>query len=450
MNRSRLISRTLWLAAWGLWTWLGVGLYRELPRDIGPKFRDLGYQESERSIGFLHGENVVVSDFEMPDDPKVYFSLWNPNDGRRREQWTGPVQNFSRPVLTSLKHGVAVGDHSEKGGPSGRCLHAMDLRTGGWTKLGLKKAKPLSFHERQPWVAVVEENDVGKPPKLHVFDVKTGEALFDWQAPTPKKPRDVHVFGCWFVPESDEIVISAHLTPSGQAMDETPAIECWNVPRRERMSRVEQKQPFLSMSPPSRDGRVVFERAWGDWDRVEVMDCRTGAVVFSNRTEGKPVDPHVASAQGFQISPNGRSLVLAESMFDFERGRMQWKRQPSFEFLLERGSDAEFLVAEDWNPLLKEYWPNAPQVQPLYAVRDFETGRVKRRLWERGFRGDFVSTDGTLAVSREGAVFRMPPRVNWVLFLGCQAVLAAPLVLLWAFLRWRRKRKERLQRGLEA
>src|SRR5688572_30301068 len=215
MNRTRWISRILWFSAWGLWTWLGVGLWRELPRDIGPNFRTLGFQDSEKSVGFLHGENVVVSDFEIPEDPKLYFSLWNPNDGRRLEQWTGPVQDFSRPVLTSLKHGFAVGDHPDKGGPSSNCLHSMNLRTGEWTKIGLVKAKPLSFHERQPWVAMVEENIKGLPPRLYVFDFRDGSMLFMWQAPKPKKPRDSHVFGCWFLPETDEIVISSHITPTG-------------------------------------------------------------------------------------------------------------------------------------------------------------------------------------------------------------------------------------------
>src|SRR5262245_10823400 len=31
----RWLCRGLWLLAWSFWVWLGVGLYRELPRDIG-------------------------------------------------------------------------------------------------------------------------------------------------------------------------------------------------------------------------------------------------------------------------------------------------------------------------------------------------------------------------------------------------------------------------------
>src|SRR6476660_10364094 len=29
------IKRICWITAWGVWLWLGFGLYRELPRDLG-------------------------------------------------------------------------------------------------------------------------------------------------------------------------------------------------------------------------------------------------------------------------------------------------------------------------------------------------------------------------------------------------------------------------------
>jgi len=32
----RRLPHFLWLAAWSFWLWLGFGLYRELPRDLGP------------------------------------------------------------------------------------------------------------------------------------------------------------------------------------------------------------------------------------------------------------------------------------------------------------------------------------------------------------------------------------------------------------------------------
>jgi hypothetical protein len=32
----RWLKRSLWISAWGVWAWLGVGLYRQLPREPGP------------------------------------------------------------------------------------------------------------------------------------------------------------------------------------------------------------------------------------------------------------------------------------------------------------------------------------------------------------------------------------------------------------------------------
>lgn len=65
------LSRTAWLALWGIWLWLGFGLYRELPRDLGPKVCSL--------------DLIVGSEFMWgfaPERPEVITYVWT-NSKRR-------------------------------------------------------------------------------------------------------------------------------------------------------------------------------------------------------------------------------------------------------------------------------------------------------------------------------------------------------------------------------
>ena len=65
------------------------------------------------------------------------------------------------------------------------------------------------------------------------------------------------------------------------------------------------------------------------------------------------------------------------------------------------------------------------------AVRDRQSGRLLFRLWG-------------MPAAVEAVVLGEPPPVNFPLLALCQAILALPLVLLWAVLRWRRKGRMRL------
>ena len=64
------LSRSLWLAAWSFWLWLGFGLYRELPRELGPVVCRLPMNEAESTIGFCS----VGSNFCGPCVVTVYPS----------------------------------------------------------------------------------------------------------------------------------------------------------------------------------------------------------------------------------------------------------------------------------------------------------------------------------------------------------------------------------------
>src|SRR6185295_4893402 len=54
------LKRFLWLAAWGVWLWLGFGLYRELPRELGPRVRKLWIEGEYTPIGFVADTNNLA------------------------------------------------------------------------------------------------------------------------------------------------------------------------------------------------------------------------------------------------------------------------------------------------------------------------------------------------------------------------------------------------------
>jgi len=55
------VRRSLWLAAWSLWAWLGVGLHRELTRTLGPSPCKLPAMDSSAWMaGFIGDTNEAV------------------------------------------------------------------------------------------------------------------------------------------------------------------------------------------------------------------------------------------------------------------------------------------------------------------------------------------------------------------------------------------------------
>src|SRR5262245_32665677 len=66
------VKRICWIAAWGVWLWLGFGLYLELTRELGRVVRTLPPGDDCRIIRFLAGQPLlVVSEFEKENDRYV-------------------------------------------------------------------------------------------------------------------------------------------------------------------------------------------------------------------------------------------------------------------------------------------------------------------------------------------------------------------------------------------
>src|SRR4051812_32983705 len=61
------VKRCCWLAGWSIWLLLGFGLYRELPRDLGPVVCKQPLERFESPIGFVGGgPDLMTSELVMP------------------------------------------------------------------------------------------------------------------------------------------------------------------------------------------------------------------------------------------------------------------------------------------------------------------------------------------------------------------------------------------------
>src|SRR5262245_1890612 len=78
-------KRILWLAAWCVWLWLGFGLHRELPRDLGPAVSKLKVTGTQYPLGFLpDGRRFATNTWPTLNDPKSVF-VWDVTNGNHLE-----------------------------------------------------------------------------------------------------------------------------------------------------------------------------------------------------------------------------------------------------------------------------------------------------------------------------------------------------------------------------
>src|SRR5262249_15597928 len=60
------LPRALWLGAWSFWAWLGWGLYRELPRGLGPVVCKLALEPREKVTGIGGSPPSIITEQNDP------------------------------------------------------------------------------------------------------------------------------------------------------------------------------------------------------------------------------------------------------------------------------------------------------------------------------------------------------------------------------------------------
>src|ERR1700752_391625 len=100
--------RLLWLAAWAFWLWLGLGLYRELPRELGPELGTLSIGKGETILGFVK----VTTKLAVMQQGRTSLKIktFDARPGSLEE----PVRETSRqtkpPLADALSQGVFLNE----------------------------------------------------------------------------------------------------------------------------------------------------------------------------------------------------------------------------------------------------------------------------------------------------------------------------------------------------
>ena len=86
----RWLKRGLWLTAWVVWAWLGVGLHRELPRQAGRLVHRLPFEGGEVPLGWIEGTSKAVSIRYNPAAEKTSVRRWDVATGTLEQEISGP------------------------------------------------------------------------------------------------------------------------------------------------------------------------------------------------------------------------------------------------------------------------------------------------------------------------------------------------------------------------
>src|SRR5688572_27522565 len=100
------VKRFLWLFAWRVWLWLGFGLYRELPRELGPVVSRIPIGKGHESLGFIGGSDAVANQ-EPPIDDMVVRTIKriDANSGKPIGERLGPLSRVADRSTVALQHG---------------------------------------------------------------------------------------------------------------------------------------------------------------------------------------------------------------------------------------------------------------------------------------------------------------------------------------------------------
>src|SRR5262245_17362290 len=200
-------KRFFWLLAWSMWVFLGLGLHRELPRNLELVCK-LPLESRETVVGFLHGEPIIVTKLDTySSDKPLKINLRDATTGAILKCLTGPVPHH---YDFSLRHGVVVGNRKELP----ECVRelpadfrqVLNLRTGEWTVLGGFEGG-VSFHSQEPLAAFQIAGILGDAATVLVFHLHSGAKVFEWKGKARQGEVRDEVRGYGFSEQDDEVLI---------------------------------------------------------------------------------------------------------------------------------------------------------------------------------------------------------------------------------------------------
>jgi hypothetical protein len=466
-------KRGFWIAAWAVWLWLGVGLYRELPRDLGPVVCRLPVSARMVSpLGFVGDSDTFAMQWPREGALPPTLRLFDAQSGREVGNLPLPLlpgtltqtnrstffDNLRMGLRRGFLFGVQLGDPPPAGRPLERNFQVLDLASGEWRRLTTRPVCHVALHPRRPWAALIEGESQEKPERAFVIDLRSGREIMS----RTFAPGDSIPHPPFFIAGRDALALSLRCKPAdGGRGDRT---EVWGLSGEARLDDALVGLASCDGLPTpisvSMSGRMFFDFThvpqvgrprWADVYDFETRQFLTTVPVEERqRVEAGELLRWYRGPVYQVIAPTGRAAlrcalgVRGESrspmgLYEVGTGRLLWQTAPH-ESVVEAPPEGGFVVKELWHDLWKRWLPNL-EFKTL-ACRDLESGNLVARTAAATIVDPLnCNARRTLAVLPDGAVHRIPLRVNWPLLVLCQTILALPLILAWSFLRWRKRRK---------
>jgi len=448
----RWLARSFWVAAWIAWCWAGYGLWRELPRTLGPVIGKLDLHETQSFLGMLPEEPTFLTRGRLPGIVEGWrIQSWDARTLQLLRETDVPYQ--VTPWTWSPVTGYAVFDASRS---KSRKPLAVNLKTGRRIELDGRgwEDSQIKLHADRPWAAALDRR--AKPNEkipscdaATVLDLDSGKEV----ATLPRRlPRDgkFEVRNIELMPGSDLAVLEcSSLNVEGKY---SQWLECWRVTGGEQpVGRLENWVLHFADGALSANGRLACVHLGTVPVAVSVFDLLSGKRLLIDPPQGM-FEEHFASGiwPAPRISPDGNTVVngLGRSVYEIgpepENCRRLWRWE----------SPQTSVTSVDWAggrvELLEPSATEFPHAQIEWVARRLggspDFGSYCVCLLHTGatlYRCDESSLDAPLAIRDGGSVVKVDPTPRWGLIALLQAILAAPLVTLWGLLRWQKWRLSR-------
>lgn len=443
----RWLPRSLWLLAWSFWAWLGWGLYRELPRKPGVPLCTLPTTvASAYSLGFVDDDHVAhYSQMKSPSGhDATTITVFDARTGQAIRKADGPARNSFLGVnffTQQCRKGVLFAKVSAyvavEQPPKG--IFLLDLKTMKWRRVSNRTTVNLFIHPTRPWVVFNERsNPQGLGAEVVVLNYESGEETVLCKLPPDLQPDSQPFFA-----NDTRVVVTMERWKYGSTQSDFKRVEIWRIDEKPKLEKRIDGLPSGAFHYNSNNGRVAFYDPDGS-KFLDVYDVISEQYLFSHPP--RETRPAVAAGprQSFPFMSFDGSKVFGgdpAALWDIDANTPVW--WPSwFEDGWMQNSQSVFMVRENWDTLWALALPSLKL--KTYAYRNFDDGRMLMRTWTSNLPLGLRNPAGTLAIASGGVVNHLPYPVDWPLLFFCQFILALPLILLWAALRWRCNRKLRL------
>jgi hypothetical protein len=433
------VWRGMWAAAWGTWLWLGFGLYRELPRDF-PLVCDLSLPPNSIVCGFLGDTHEVVFHERgaSPQDGSHLYCVDAANATLLRTTKFGGEASLLESTFATLRDGVILENvHYRTDDWKQMGFHALDVVRGSRRRISVDGVNNVVVHEANSWIAFNRPGLVEAIERVVVYDYKAMKEVF---ARIPSSTETL-VGSPLFVPGSSKLLIAYQTFSSQQTDWPKGRIEIWDLAGEPVLVRTVRGSIGFDPTVSTND-RVAFRELAGGPATIDVIDLQVEKRVFVHPPRDERLDLPLLPVRAV-VSRDGTKVFGGESLsvFDMQTEGVIWPRC-QHESVFEFNPQGNVTLLENWRTWSGLPLPKSWNLTTL-TLRKLDDGTFVRRTWHLPFlKSTAFSRDGRFAVDvADGRVYASRPLVNYPLLALCQTFLALPLVLLWALLRWRRRRR---------